>query len=397
MKVVLKAIVSLVVIIGLVWVGWLVFQRLQVLKEEPEEQRRSRGPAPVEVAAVEVGTIEQRRTFSGTLEARASTIVAPKVSGRIETLTLDIADSVSRGQVVAELDRAEFAQSVLQAEAEVAVTRSTLASARSALEIADRELKRAEALFERGVTSEAQLDAGRADRLARQAEVDVAEAELQRAEVAVEAARIRLGYTTVAVTWNEGGDSRVVAERFANEGDTVSANTPLLSVVQLHPIQGVIFATERDYGRLSVGQEVELTTDAYAGEIFRGTIERISPVFQQGSRQARVELRIDNADLRLKPGMFIRATVVLQRLSDVMIVPELALANRDDVDGVFVVSDEGTSVRWQPVTLGVRDGDRVQVIAEGLAGDVVTLGQQLVDDGSAITIPHRREVAEPPP
>jgi hypothetical protein len=71
-------------------------------------------------------------------------------------------------------------------------------------------------------------------------------------------------------------------------------------------------------------------------------------------------------------------------------VPEAALAARNDRTGVFIVSPDGRSVAWREVQVGIREGSRVQVLGEGLAGRVVTLGQQLVDDGSAIVIPDGR-------
>jgi len=98
-------------------------------------------------------------------------------------------------------------------------------------------------------------------------------------------------------------------------------------------------------------------------------------------------MTIDNAQHRLKPGMFISATVVLARVPEATIVPEQALTIRDDRSGVFIVSEEGRSVAWREVKVGIRQGDRVQVEGEGLSGQVVTLGQQLVKNGSAITIP----------
>ena len=91
--------------------------------------------------------------------------------------------------------------------------------------------------------------------------------------------------------------------------------------------------------------------------------------------------------------MFIRATVVLARVPDATIVPEQALTQRDDRSGVFIVSEDGRSVAWREVKVGIREGKRVQVQGEGLSGRVVTLGQQLVKDGSAITIPDMQRPA----
>jgi RND family efflux transporter MFP subunit len=171
-----------------------------------------------------------------------------------------------------------------------------------------------------------------------------------------------------------------------DEGETVSANAPLLRIVELNPIEVVIYVTERDYASLQPGQNANLSTDAYPDETFHGRIVRISPVFRESTRQAQVELRVDNPRLQLKPGMFVRVMVVLERAPEATIVPEQALVKRQEQDGLFLVSADGERVHWRPVRVGIRQGDRVQVSGEGLQGRVVTLGQQLLDDGSSIRI-----------
>jgi RND family efflux transporter MFP subunit len=294
---------------------------------------------------------------------------------------------VTRGQIVAELDSDEYVQAVAQAEADLAVARANLVEAGSALEIAKRELERVRTLRKRGVASDSQFDEVRADQLSKQARFEVAKAQVTREEASLETAKIRLGYTKVTADWGGRDDQRVVAECYVEEGDTVSENAPMLSIVELDPLIGVIFVPEKDYARLEPGQSASLTTDAFPGERFEGWIDRIAPVFQQATRQARIELRIENLKHRLKPGMFIRATIELEREPDATIVPDKALTERDDRTGIFVVRDEGGKVRWQEVDVGIRQGDRVQVKGSDLSGRVVTLGQQLIDDGSDITIP----------
>jgi len=352
-------------------------------------------PAPVEVAVIERVPMKLRRIFSGTLEAQAKFVVAPKVSGRVERVAVDIADRVKRGQVVAELDNDEYVQSVAQAKADLEVARANVAEARSGLEIAKRDLERIETLRKRGVASESQLDTARANGLTKQVQLEVAGAQVTRAESALETAKIRLGYTRITADWSNGADSRVVAERYVDQGETVSANTPLLLIVELDPITGVIFATEKDYARMGPGQPVLLTTDTFPGEEFSGEIDRIAPIFQQATRQARVELKIKNPGQRLKPGMFIRATVVLDRLAEAVVVPEQALSSRGDRTGVFVLSEDGQTVVWREVKVGIRDEGRVQVEGEGLSGKVVTLGQQLVEDGSRVTVSGGADASSP--
>ncbi|WP_260292837.1 efflux RND transporter periplasmic adaptor subunit [Sedimenticola hydrogenitrophicus] len=366
--------------------GWQVYQRLLESGQKFSSRDMATRPIPVEVASVQQDSIQQQRTFSGTLQAQTETVVAPKVSGRIEQLNVDLADLVSPGQVVAQLDNDEYVQLVRQAEAELAVARANLAEAQSQLKIAERELQRIDKLRQRGVSSESQSDAAKADQLTKQVHVEVTRAQVTRAESALEGARIRLGYTTVTASWRGDSEQRVVAERYVDEGETVSANTPLLRIVELDPITVVFFVTERDYALLQQGQSANLTTDAYPGESFSGTVVRISPVFRESTRQAQVELRVTNPLLRLKPGMFVRVTVTLEQADDAVIIPEQALITRDGRSGVFVVSTDGETVNWRPVTLGIQQGSRVQVTGEPLTGQVVVLGQQLLDDGSPIRI-----------
>ena len=366
--------------------GWVIFGQFQNRADSSKSGKALR-PVPVEVAQIQRGPIALQRTFSGELEALAEFVVAPKVSGRVERVIVNIADSVKRGQVVAELDNDEYVQAVAQAQADLLVARANQSQAKSALEIANREFKRTESLLKRGIASDSEFDVATQEQLAKQAQLKVAAAQVTKAESSLEIANIRLGYTKVTAGWTGGDEHRVVAERYVNEGQTVAANAPLLLIVDLNPIVGVIFVTERDYAHLIPGQLVSLTTDAYPGEQYTGRIDRIAPVFRKSTRQARIEMTIDNPQHRLKPGMFIRTTIVLTQVSDATIIPEQALTIRDDKSGVFIVSEDGQSVVWREVKVGIREGNRVQVEGEGLSGRVVTLGQQLVKDGSAITIP----------
>lgn len=384
------ATVCLVVVVALAGLAWL---------RSGSAAGGGRGgetsPAAVEVATIEVGCLEGRRAYSATLEARARVTIAPKVAGTIVSLPVDLGDLVARGDVIARLDSAEFGQAAAQAEAEMEVVRAQLAEARSAAEIAARELSRSESLHERGIASDAQLDTVRAQDLSARSAVAVARAQLERARAAREAAEIRLGYATIRADWDVATTSddatRVIARRMAEVGDTVGANTPILSVVELDPIRAVFFATQRDYGRLGIGQRVSVSAEAFPERSWQGEIARIAPVFDEASRQARIEVVVPNADLALKPGMFVRAEVVLDVAESSAIIPEAALTRRDGRDLVFVLKEDGKSVRAQPVTIVVDAGDRVAVEASTgnlLPGSrVVTLGHQLIGDGSSVVVP----------
>ncbi len=379
-----STLVILTVLAVLAIPGW---QHFKSAEKQQVVSSAEKMPIPVLVESIRQGTLHLRLILSGTLEARAEFVVAPKVGGRIKALNVDLSDPVTRGQLVAELDNDEAFQAVMQAKADLAVASANQAEAKSALEIAIREFERIKILKQRGIASDSQYDTAMANQLAKHSRLDVARAQMTRAEAFLEAAGIRLGYTRVTADWSGGDNQRLVADRYVDAGQTVPANTPLLLISEIEPITGIVHIIEKDYASLKPGQPVTLTTDAYPGEVFDGKVDRIAPIFNQTTRQARVELEISNPDLKLKPGMFIRATIDVRTVSDVTIVPESAITSRDDEPGIFVINELGTKAVWRPVKIGIIEAGQVQVTGNSLSGRVVTLGQHLLQDGSDIHIP----------
>jgi multidrug efflux pump subunit AcrA (membrane-fusion protein) len=376
--------------------------------EPPQSARPGQGgaerSAPVEVADIEVGALTERRVFTGTLEASAEVIVAPRVAGNVERLSVDIGDPVENGQVIAWIDDDELVQAVAQAEADQAVGRATLEEAEASANLAKRVLARQAQLQQEGIASSAELESAEAANAASRAMVAVAKARVVRSEASLATARVRLGQTRIVAEWEApaasihkdrpagdgsgtpAGPFRYIAERFVDVGSIVNSSTPILSLVALDPIVAVIFVPERDFSRLAVDQRASFTTDAYPGQSFEGRVARIAPVFRRSTRQVRVELEVDNDDLRLRPGMFVRATLELDHAEGATIVPVDALTARDGIEGVFVLPRGAKTVRWAPVQRGLQEDGRVQVSGDGLSGGVVVLGQELCDDGSEVSV-----------
>lgn len=368
-------------------IGWLVFERLAELNQEkPDNKTRDDRVVPVQVAAVAQQSIALERSFTGSVEAYAEFIVAPKIAGRVEQLNVDVADSVKRGQIIASLDNDEYIQELKQAEAELVVAEANLLEAQNLLTIADRALLRVDQLSDRGISSESQRDTARAEQLAQQAHLQVTQAQLVQAKAALESARIRLGYTEVNANWRGGNNLRTVAERYVDEGETVTSNAPLLRIVELNPIKITVYTSEQDYALFKPGQKALLTSDAYPDQSFEAELLRISPVFNVQTRQAKIEFSAPNDQLLLKPGMFVQLKVILNNIPQATVVPQQAIVRREDQNGVYLVTEQRNKVLWQAVKTGIKQGQRVQITSPPISGEVVVLGQQLLEDGAAILI-----------
>ncbi|MFW5830465.1 MAG: efflux RND transporter periplasmic adaptor subunit, partial [Planctomycetota bacterium] len=340
---------------------------------------------PVAVAPVTRGSISEQLRISGSLEAAVHVQVASLISGRLLSLSHDLGDHVASGTELARIDDRHIRQAIKEAEAALAVARAQLQETRSDLPVIRRRLQRSRALLDQGTSAQDAHDAIEAEALAAEASVQVAEAAVLEAETALAARRLDLDDSRVRVDWQ--GPERVVAARLAEAGDFVDDGQALLHLVQLDPLQAVIHVPEAASGRVHQGQAAQLRCDAYPETSFPATVARLAPAFDAETRLLRVELSVPNPDERLKPGMFIRATLDVARADDAMLVPAAALVQRREEPVLFVVADDDRSVRQVPVRIGLRDEGQVQILKPEIAGRVVILGQHLLGDGSAITIP----------
>jgi RND family efflux transporter MFP subunit len=385
------AAVLAVLIVGAACLAYAMRQKA-VEKAKEKQPQRPTAAIPVEAAPIVVGTIRDARALFGTLYARTQFVAAAKVTGRLTSLTADIGDAVDRNQIVAQIDDEELREDVLAAQSALAVRRAELAEAVSNVEYAGREYERSRELSSRSIASESDIDAKRLLLQTNEARVAVTEAEVAQAESALRAAEVRRSYTEVRAAWSEGDSRRVVGERFANEGDLLAVNDPIVSVLDIDQVMAVVFVTEKDYPRLSLGQSAVVKADSFPDREWIGEVSRLAPVFRASSRQARVEVRVPNEDWTLKPGMFVRVEVLLEERPNAKIISRDALAKRRDAQGVFVVSDDGATVRFVPVKTGVVEGNRVELLEPAdLDGMIVTLGQNLLEDGSAIIVAGQAE------
>jgi RND family efflux transporter MFP subunit len=386
-----KALLGVVVLAVLAVAIWQAQRRIAAAADTKQKGRPD-APVAVETQPVRTGSIRDIGVFTGSLAPESQFVVAPKAAGWIKDLLVDIGDSVGRNDVIAVLNDEEFRRQVEQAGAELQVAKASAENTVAVLDLAKREYDRVIALREKQIASAAELDTASATYNAGLAQLKVAQAQVVQKEAALKGAELQLSYTQVRAFWETGDANRVVGERFVDEGALVSVNQPIVSILENNPLTAVIFVIERDYPKMTVGQETVVTTDAYPGQVFRGAIRRIAPLLRENSRQARVEIEIANAEHLLKPGMFVRARVEFASREQATLVPITALVRREGKEGVFLVESDGSQepslrARFVPVTTGIVSGEVAEVREPALTGRVVTLGNHLLEDGAKVILP----------
>ncbi|MDD5645061.1 MAG: efflux RND transporter periplasmic adaptor subunit [bacterium] len=175
-----------------------------------------------------------------------------------------------------------------------------------------------------------------------------------------------------------------VGEILVDPGDHVHVSTVVAVVVNIDEVEIKLNIPEIYYPELKLGQGALITADAYPGRIFRGNVTEIRPIIDTMTRTASVKIRIDNGDNALKPGMFVRIKLVIDKASGVPVILREALRGGDN-PYVYVVM-EGKAHR-RNVELGFRSGP-YSWVREGLSeGDeVVIMGQQLLKEDRAVII-----------
>jgi RND family efflux transporter MFP subunit len=371
----------IVVAILLLFLGWQIIKL--VTKTQEDQNTKSGRPAiAVEVDSVRFGPLAEIRQFTGNIHPLYQYIVSPKVSGRLLTIKKRIGDWVRTGEVIALIDDAEYQQSVREAEANLKIAKASLVEANSQFVLASQELERSQSLQKKGIASPAELDAANTSYTAQQSRLELAHAQVEQREAALKSAQIRLGYTTLAAT-----QPGFVGERYVDEGTLLSANSPVVSVVGLDRVIILTTVIERDYGRMQVGQDARVVADAFPGQEYLGRVARIAPVLDQASRMAKMEIEVENAQRVLKPGMFVQVRVVLAAKERTQIVLSRAVLHKNGNMCLFVIRANEPKAQLVIVKTGIVNGDFTEILEPAVQGQVVVLGQHLLEDGSPVLLP----------
>ncbi len=347
---------------------------------------RNEQPPSYETAVVDKGDISRQVMATGTVNPQLTIIVGSYVSGPITEIRCDYNTVVKAGQVCATIDPRPYQTAVDQDNADLSAAMAQLKKDQANLTYAQLNYHRNLRLKDADTVSQETVDVARnlVDQADAQASLDRAAIEQRKA--ALSAARINLDYTNI-----RSPVDGVVVSRNVTQGQTVAASfqTPTLFLIatDLTRMQVDTNVSESDIGGIKDGEAVTFTVDAFPDHIFSGIVTQVrqSPQTVQNVVTFDAVVTVDNADLRLKPGMTASLNIVTDQQKHVLRVPNQALrfepktstARHPDggkFDRVWIEGD-GT-VAMVPVKIGISD-ESYTAIADGdlQAGDRVVIGR----------------------
>lgn len=332
-------------------------------------------------APVTKRTITQIVEASGTINPVNTVSVGSTVSGLISAIYVDFNSVVKKGQLLAEIDPRTFQATVDQNLAAVNNAEAALAEVQATLEMSTKTYNRYKNLYSRNFIPKSELDQAESDYKAGLAKVNAAKFKIQQTRAQYEQSLVNLNYTKVIAPVDG-----MIISREIDLGQPVAATLQapeLFTIAQdLEEMQIEVNVSEADIGEVKEGQNVIYTLDGYPNSEFEGKVTqvRISPTTVSNVVTYSVIVKVDNADLKLKPGMTANVSIITSEEKDVLCVPNRALKftppennQRYEQQGLWIV-EKGKAHRVN-IKTGATDDNYTQVISDEISeGTQVAVG-----------------------
>ncbi len=315
--------------------------------------------APVKVEAVQRGVISAYILKNTTLEAERWVDVRARRAGQVIALLKEEGDPVRAGTIMARLDADAAQISVAQREV--------------AHQEAKQRYEREDALFQRNLGSKQSYEN--------------AKTQFESSKAQLEQAKLDLSYTTIRSPI-EG----IMTLRNIEVGNMVTNNQVVASVAKFDPLLARIQVTEKDFGKITVGQTARITVEAAPEKDFTGTVKMISPVVDPESGTVKVTVEIPRTDTALlRPGMFASVYIITETRQNTLVIPKKALVLEGEGNQVFTFETDPESGRGQAqrrrIEIGFTDSDRLEILSGLSQGEqVITVGQEGLRPGSPVRL-----------
>jgi RND family efflux transporter MFP subunit len=317
----------------------------------------------ISVAKAHQQDLDRTAEVQGALFPRERAVLSSEVEGPVLAVTADFGDTVNAGQVMLKINPREYQLKVETAEA-------ALAQAQAKLTNSQARYARAQKLKAEGTISNEQFD-----QILSMQGIDEADAE--SAAKAVSLARKKLGDTEIKAPF-----AGSVQKRMVSLGEYVQPGKQLYEIIAIDPIKLRCPMPERFVPMAKVGMKVNLTIDAKPGMTYSGTITRIAPALDEGSRTLLIEAEVPNPTRVLKPGFFAHVSMNLGH-DQALFVPTSAVLRYAGVARVFII--ENGVVHAREVVTGSVVGDRTEISSGLKEGDRVAVSDvDRLAEGTAI-------------
>ncbi|MEY3571619.1 MAG: hypothetical protein RIQ85_1739 [Pseudomonadota bacterium] len=309
---------------------------------------------PSEIFTAKPLELQQTLSLTGALRAVDISSVKARVAAEVREISVREGDTVRAGQIVARMDATEFQARVDQA-------RGTLNAARAQLDIATKNRDNNRTLVEKGFISKNAFDNSASQYATAEANVEAAKGALDVVQKLVNDTVIRSPI------------SGVVAMRYVQAGEKVSADNKLLDIVNLQKMELEAAVPTNDITNVAIGQRVTLRTEGLPQTI-EGKVVRINPATQSGSRSVLVYVQIANPQNQLRSGMFAEAQLILKTKASVLALPQNAIRKEGNRAYVYVIEADVLARKAITVGMSGRSGD--DYMTEVLSG--IDFGTQIV-------------------
>lgn len=326
-------------------------------KKQSNNQNQAKEAIPVEVTVVKKTSIDREIELVGNLLAWREANLGAQTTARVRKIYVDAGSRVNEGDLLFEMDDTQLAQAKIQ------------------YQVAKDNYDRLKPLYENGSISQSQFDQVKA-----------------AYETAEKTYQLLLTNTQFRAPFRG-----VVTAKRLNDGEVFllapgGAGAPtIVSMMQINPLKLILNVSENNLKDVKLNQAVEIKSDIFPNEVYKGNISRINPAVNPASRTFEVEVRIPNPNEKLKPGMYVRAKILLGKSEGIIVNRSAALKQLGSTAYYGFVVKDNVAKRVE-LTLGKEFDSQVEITNGLNEGEyLVTRGQGLLKDGSKVEIKAKAE------
>lgn len=317
-------------------------------KQQADKTQESTDTISVMTDVVKTGKVRNIQSFSSIVNADVKNNINSQTGGRLEKLFVKVGDRVSRGQTIAILDQSQLLQTKVK------------------LDDAKINFNRSDELYKIGGISKSQWE--QAKNL-----LDITQQQYNN-----------LRENTILTSPTEG----VVTEKNYDVGDMTSVQLPVVVVEKISSVKVTLRISEKYYSMLKKNMPVDVVAEDVMSDVsFKGYVYNIYPTIDPNTHSVTVEVMIENKDLKLRPGMYVKATIDFGETEETPIVPDMAVITQVGSGKKLVYKLENGKAVAQDVEIGQMEGDKYQILSGVKAGDVIIVSSlNLLSTGTPVKV-----------